>query len=740
MARDINVDRDPLTKLQIACLTCGCPWELGWYWGLETSSFPSSWATRKIEYYKGKIDAIDDGWVTKDSRKKCLYHLLMRVIAVAMPIFALIDSIYLGFFHKWDNAIIPKFRTKDTVIAFSIFRSILCAAITPFALFSPTQFYRTGEHWDENGLPNLRKFNAKSIKESEQKLDLLAKSLGTCDAEKSVTEIYNLLTKEVSFGAIRSWQESRRPLHSYPDHMSQLLKKARTVLTHLKEKLDDTIDHKKLFEKTELALELTTWVSTEPSCHRKQAAKEIQCAFEKNATSLNLSALYLSELPPCIGRLSHLKYILLYRTKLKSLPQELAQLPQLEWLLLKRNKFQIMPPVIGQLPLLKRLDLSKNQLDTLPNDIGQLHLLEKLSLRKLKLKSLPSELGQLHNLKKLNISGNPDLKELPMSLGQIPALVQIRSANTGVRKEVCKAILKLCIKTRLNEKYDIFLSRLHTWQVQGQCQGLDEEQLKRILAKAESLNNWLIRLEKTKDFKSSFQTVMAKTVCEVLLHAAKDYAFQDLLAAQIESNLECCEDRAAMCLNEIYTMFKLAQLNESESLDKRLKIMCSGAKTLALRAAIAKRIDKHQKEIKSIESESAEIYLYYEIKLKETLDLLSMINSMTYDIVGKRDWISESSLIEETKNTYLNYLIEFPQFESMIASDVEYKSAYKKHIKLLDVTLGEQLDKEPKNVSERSSKFLEWRHEIGKLTAERKLALDDIKKQWVEKKLYIKVF
>ena len=56
-----------------------------------------------------------------------------------------------------------------------------------------------------------------------------------------------------------------------------------------------------------------------------------------------------------------------------------------------------------------------------------------------------------------------------------------------------------------------------------------------------------------------------------------------------------------MALNEIYTSWKVIQLDDNASMEDKLQIMVRGAKTLALRAAIAKRIDKHQKQINAIE-------------------------------------------------------------------------------------------------------------------------------------------
>ncbi len=89
------------------------------------------------------------------------------------------------------------------------------------------------------------------------------------------------------------------------------------------------------------------------------------------------------------------------------LPPEIGQLSNLQWLLLWNNKLTALPPELFQFTSLTGLDLSYNQLTTLPPEIGQLTSLTKLVLSHNQLTTLPPEICLLPNLKELYLEGNP---------------------------------------------------------------------------------------------------------------------------------------------------------------------------------------------------------------------------------------------------------------------------------------------------------------------------------------------
>lgn len=163
--------------------------------------------------------------------------------------------------------------------------------------------------------------------------------------------------------------------------------------------------------------------------------------------------------------------------------------------------------------------------------------------------------------------------------------------------------------------------------------------------------------------------------------------------------------------------------------------MARGAKTLALRAAIAYRIDQHQKEINGIEREAVEIYLYYETELKDKLNLLSAIEKMAYEELGKRDWIDEQSLIEEVNKTYLDHLIKLPAFEKIIENDEAYKRACKEQVEPLDKEMEALFESKAQEANKLSKEYLDWHHQIGELNRKRKNVISKIKKEWAQERL-----
>src|SRR5437667_270441 len=76
---------------------------------------------------------------------------------------------------------------------------------------------------------------------------------------------------------------------------------------------------------------------------------------------------------------------------------------------LSRLGLTSIPPEIGQLTQLARLSLSNNQLTSVPPEIGQLRQLARLYLSNNQLAELPDSLRRLANLKVLFLHGNPQL-------------------------------------------------------------------------------------------------------------------------------------------------------------------------------------------------------------------------------------------------------------------------------------------------------------------------------------------
>jgi small GTP-binding protein len=142
-------------------------------------------------------------------------------------------------------------------------------------------------------------------------------------------------------------------------------------------------------------------------------------------TSLDIRANQLTALPPEFGQLTQLTSLDLWNNQLTALPPEFGQLTQLTSLYIRRNKLTALPPEFGQLTQLTSLSLYKNKLTALPPEFGQLTQLTSLSLRENQLTALPPEFGQLTQLTSLFLSGN-QLTALPPEFGQLTQLTSLK--------------------------------------------------------------------------------------------------------------------------------------------------------------------------------------------------------------------------------------------------------------------------------------------------------------------------
>jgi len=167
---------------------------------------------------------------------------------------------------------------------------------------------------------------------------------------------------------------------------------------------------------------------------KEQLLEKIRQAKQENWTQLDLSYHQLSQLPPEIGQLTALQWLVLFSNQLSQLPPEIGQLTALQQLDLANNQLSQLPPEIGQLTVLKGLFLRSNQLSTLPPDIGQLTILQRLDLYNNQLDSLPPEIGQLTNLKELHLDNNK-LSSLPSEIGQLTDLKELNLARQNLSSD-----------------------------------------------------------------------------------------------------------------------------------------------------------------------------------------------------------------------------------------------------------------------------------------------------------------
>lgn len=99
-------------------------------------------------------------------------------------------------------------------------------------------------------------------------------------------------------------------------------------------------------------------------------------------------------------------HVFLYNQGLTEIPPELFQLSHLRVLRMPYNAFSSFPEEVTKLYTLRQLDLSGNNLGSISPSIGNLKKLRVLNLNKTNIADLPKEIGELSKLEAIHLSGN----------------------------------------------------------------------------------------------------------------------------------------------------------------------------------------------------------------------------------------------------------------------------------------------------------------------------------------------
>ncbi|MCB1149066.1 MAG: hypothetical protein KDK48_02790, partial [Chlamydiia bacterium] len=430
-------------------------------------------------------------------------------------------------------------------------------------------------------------------------------------------------------------------------------------------------------------------------------------------TDLELDRNQFTALPRVIGQLSKLKYLSLHTNAIKEIPPEIGQLRMLENLNLQDNHLTALPPEIGQLAQLGMLSLGSNHLTALPPEIGQLAQLGILHVNHNQLRALPPEVGQLTQLRSFATQGNPDLAELPLSLGTIPGITYLDIYDTRIPQRVANALLASTRALRDREADSDLPRRLGVWKaaLDAEAPALAHIEDFEVSEKL-SINEWLTRLEKCPDFRGN-QKEMARIVLGILESLKNHPEFKEQFFAQVETNLGCCEDRAAMSLNEIYTAYLIATTENPP-----LELLAGVAKTLALRKVVMGALAGTEGQ-----GESVEIYLRHETALRERLGLVTAIQSGRYTDIG-RD-LPENALIAAVESNYLDELFDLPIFQTIAEKDPGYRESYER----IRAQFTDKQEEIAKGLSDQAHK-----NQSDQLKYEFNQAVRDLQRNWLQTK------
>jgi Leucine-rich repeat (LRR) protein len=357
-----------------------------------------------------------------------------------------------------------------------------------------------------------------------------------------------------------------------------------------------------------------------------------------------------------------LETLLLYSNQLTNIA--LSDCPMLNNCNLMYNHLEQI--TLSSMPALKELFLSNNRLISII--LSDLPMLKECDFNRNKLENL--NLSNLPALCSLNLMHNPHLDSLPLELSGYASLSSIEIYKTSIPSQMRQVILDATHSLRNKNRFSILLN---LWIYYA---GLSGNHLNPVLQLTEQeqiqVTEWLNRLAKAKDFQTQRQQ-LAQIVCNIL-NSVLDETFRELFITQITINNTDCEDRASMALNELYVSWVILCGLEHQSLSEKLKILMQAARTLSLREKLSEILDKNK--ARHDLKESVEIYLYYEIKLTNELDLLTAVRSIRYSAIGQRNWI-DSELDQLKANTLSRapYMaIKLPIFEKLINQDLSFKA------------------------------------------------------------------
>eukprot|EP00253_Pinus_taeda_P003431 PITA_03431 len=133
-------------------------------------------------------------------------------------------------------------------------------------------------------------------------------------------------------------------------------------------------------------------------------------------------------LPGSFGNLIRLKYLdLSWCYNLTVSSETLGNISTLECLDVSYCKnIEILPPQIAYQKYLKKLDLRGTNIKEFPNEIGDLGDLEVLEIGSPSLDSLPLSLGHLKILQELRLENCSELKHLPVTIRLLTQLTELR--------------------------------------------------------------------------------------------------------------------------------------------------------------------------------------------------------------------------------------------------------------------------------------------------------------------------
>jgi hypothetical protein len=288
---------------------------------------------------------------------------------------------------------------------------------------------------------------------------------------------------------------------------------------------------------------------------------------------------------------------------------------------LHENQLTALPPEIGQLTQLEKLCLARNQLRSLPIALARLSLDSTIDAEHNQLteETVQAFQEQVRQQTAADPSRGPQLSFSIFEQNSLPPsslenaigfwVDQFRSAfpiDDPVWQEISKEAT-LEVKPKDNPFYQpLYLELENTDQ--------------------ENLRTFLERLQNTQDFQNAnLRKAMALRVVQILSGACTHKEFQGQCMAMIAEALSSCVDRVALSFNQIELQWRF-YFASGVADDAKFAHLVIGAKRLELLRTFADTLiqAKHL-------GDAIEVYLYFEIHLKDALKLPVSTQEMHYE-------------------------------------------------------------------------------------------------------------
>lgn len=149
---------------------------------------------------------------------------------------------------------------------------------------------------------------------------------------------------------------------------------------------------------------------------------------------LDLSELKLKTVPTQVFNLGTLEQLYLAYNELTALPPETEKLASLQYLNLDGNKIPVLGDDVAKLTELRWLRLNNNRLSSLPMSFNGLKKLQRIYLKGNRFKSVPECLKGLPLLEDISLDSNPEVKEIPAWVAELPSLCNLSFSGCGISK------------------------------------------------------------------------------------------------------------------------------------------------------------------------------------------------------------------------------------------------------------------------------------------------------------------